>query len=301
MKSTVLIADLQDRYHSAAQVQEFIRLAARCGATAASLRFCTQQQAPSPIGAPHIAALGEEAERAGVLLLPTPWDLTALSQLCQLSVPLLHLPGHLLTDPQALELTAATGRPIIAMAGLCTMPELKAAASYLKQLQAGPLTVLQSGSQGEVPADRANLRAMVLLKGSLQCSVGYADHTRSIEAAIAAVAIGAEVVQKPVHLDSPLPHTLSMEEFAGLAAAIRRLGGALGTGRRDLIEQDLIERSRTYTGLAAARPIAAGQTVTADDLCVAAGGGLSPLLAAAFISAPAPRDYAPGDPIDLIS
>ncbi|HET7471562.1 MAG TPA: N-acetylneuraminate synthase family protein, partial [Candidatus Limnocylindrales bacterium] len=154
------------------------------------------------------------------------------------------------------------------------------------------------------PDEEVNLRAMETLRSTFGVEVGYSDHTTGIEVAIAAVALGATVIEKHVTLDRTRPgpdHRASLEpgELAELVRAVRRIERALGDGIKRPGPRELANRAIARKSIVAARPIAAGEMLSADNLATKRPGtGLSPMLWDELVGTAARRDYAADEMIE---
>jgi N,N'-diacetyllegionaminate synthase len=166
------------------------------------------------------------------------------------------------------------------------------------------VTLLHCTTEYPAPDDEVNLRAMATMRDRFGTAVGYSDHTTGIAIAIAAVALGASVIEKHVTLDRDLPgpdHRASLEpaELAAMVAGIRAVEAALGDGIKQPTPSELRNRPIARKSLVAARPIRAGEPFSPDNLDTKRPGtGLSPMLWDELIGRPATRDYAADELIE---
>ena len=166
------------------------------------------------------------------------------------------------------------------------------------------VVLLQCTSEYPAPPTTANLRAIETLRSAFGLKVGFSDHTRGVHVAVAAVAMGAEIVEKHLTISRGLSgpdHSASLEpdEFRTLVRNIRETEAALGTGRKIPSSTELANRELVSRRLVAARPIAAGSPFTwADFAFKRAERGLAPSNVWSLLGKPALRDYASDDPID---
>jgi N-acetylneuraminate synthase len=166
------------------------------------------------------------------------------------------------------------------------------------------VTLLHCVTQYPAPPAAVNLRAMDTMAAAFGLPVGYSDHTAGAAVAIAAAARGATVIEKHFTLDRKLPgpdHAASLEpaELAGLVAAVREVGQALGSARKAVAEAEIGNRAIARRSVVAARPIARGQLITLDDLAFKRpADGLSPHACWALLGRTARRDYAPDEALD---
>lgn len=154
------------------------------------------------------------------------------------------------------------------------------------------------------PEEQINLRALTTLAAAFGCPVGYSDHTLGITAPLAAVALGAVVIEKHLTLDVRLngpDHSASLEPeaFAAMVAAIRSCERMLGDGRKQPQPAELNTLKVARRSLRATRFIAAGQSFQPEDLiCQRPAEGLSPMCFEKILGRQANRSYQPGEAID---
>ncbi len=150
-----------------------------------------------------------------------------------------------------------------------------------------------------------NLRAMLTIRDAFGVAVGYSDHTQGIEVAIAAVALGASVIEKHFTLDRSLPgpdHKASLEpnELKAMVAAIRNVEQALGTGIKFASPSEIKNRPVSRKSIVAARAIEQGEIFSIDNLAVKRPGtGISPMRWDEILGRKAPRSYGRDEPIEL--
>jgi sialic acid synthase SpsE len=160
------------------------------------------------------------------------------------------------------------------------------------------LTVLHCTTEYPTPMAEVNLRAMQSLHTAFGVDVGYSDHTQGIEVAIAAVAMGASVIEKHFTLDRTLPgpdHQASLEpvELRAMVAAIRNIEAALGDGIKRLTPSEARNKPVARKSLAACREIKAGEVFTVENLTTKRpGSGISPMRWDEFLGKKAQRDFA---------
>lgn len=214
--------------------------------------------------------------------LSTPFDLESIERLNRLGVRAFKLGSGELTNLPMLRDLAKRGKPVYLSSGMSTLGEV---GSALRALRAGgvEVTVLHCTSAYPAPPDEANLLAMRTIARTLCVPVGYSDHTTSLNIPVAAVALGASVIEKHLTLDRGLPgpdHAASLEpaEFAAMVRAIREVEAALGDGIKRLMPSETSTRSVGRKSLVAARGLAPGTRLTSDDLSAKRPGtGISPM------------------------
>lgn len=228
------------------------------------------------------AELEEYCAKRGILFFSSPFDEGSADALEALGVRLFKLPSGEITNLPFLRHVAAKGRPIILSTGMSTLTEVEAAVAAVRAAGDPPLALLHCVSAYPAPASEMNLRAMDTLRARFGCPVGLSDHTLGLEVAVAAVARGAAIVEKHLTLDKRMPgpdHRASLDpgELAALVRAIRLIESALGDGEKRLMPSEADTRRVARKSLVAARPIRAGERLSADALAVKRPGtGISP-------------------------
>lgn len=218
----------------------------------------------------------------GIQFLCTPFDIDAAADLVAMGMRYLKVPSGELTNTPFLKRSAAFGLPVLLSTGMATMDEVATALSTLEQAGARDVTILQCTSLYPAPPDAMNLRAMAAMAERFGRPVGFSDHSLDDYAAIAAVALGATVIEKHFTLDRAAAgpdHRASLEpdDFARMVRRLRETALALGDGikRPNAAEQDtarLVRRSWH-----AARSLQAGQILVEDDIVLKRPlGGLPP-------------------------
>lgn len=241
------------------------------------------------------------AKSKGIGFLSTPFDIESARFLTTLGVSAFKVSSGDLTNIPFLRELAGMGLPIILSSGMATLAELEEAVEACERagVPIDKLTLLHCTTEYPAPAEEINLRAMLTIAAAFPgATFGYSDHTEGIEIPIAAAAMGAQVVEKHFTLDRTMEgpdHKASLEpaELTAMVRAIRRVGVALGDGRKRPTASELPNRQIARKSLVAARPIAKGETFTAQNLSVRRpGNGISPARWDSVIGQPAARDYA---------
>ena len=224
----------------------------------------------------------EYCRKIRIQFLSSPFDMQSADLLASMNVPLYKVPSGEITNLPFLQHLARKNRPLILSTGMSTLGEVEEAVQALHDAGATQLTLLHCVTEYPAPFAEVNLRAMQTLKLAFGLPVGYSDHTPGIEIAIAAVALGAEVIEKHFTLDRSLPgpdHLASLEpsELQQMVAAIRNVEVALGTGIKApaLCERPNITVARK--SVVAAHSLPAGHTLAICDLEIKRpGNGLAP-------------------------
>lgn len=230
------------------------------------------------------ASLAELARELGMLFVSTPLDLESAAFLEEVADGVKIASGDNTFWP-LLEHVARSEKPMIVSTGLIDTAEAGALLEFVRRFRPAGAEVALLHCVTAYPADPADvhLRAIPELAERLGCTVGYSDHTLGIEACVAAVALGARILEKHFTID-PVPsdfrdHELSArpDELAELVGWLRRVETLLGDGGKRPQESELGIREAVRRSLAAARDLPAGHVVTADDLMwLRPGGGIAP-------------------------
>lgn len=243
----------------------------------------------------------------GIEFLSTGFDVESLEELHELGVARYKIPSGEIDNTPYLRHVARFGAPLIMSTGTATLTEVTAALDTL--LSAGArreqVTVLHCTTSYPTLFEDVNLRAMLTIRDTLGVAVGYSDHTLGIEVPIAAVAMGAVVIEKHFTVDRSLPgpdHAASLEppELAAMVRGIRHVEVALGSPekRPTAAEQEI--RAAIRKSIVAARPIRTGERYTAECLTTKRpAGGLSPARWDDVLGRRAPRDFAQDEAIEL--
>lgn len=225
----------------------------------------------------------------GVLFLSTPFDEASADLLERLEVPAFKLPSGELTNLPLLQHVARKGRPVLLSTGMATLDEVGEAVAAIRAVAAPGLVLLHCVSNYPASPGSSNLRAMRTMAEAFGVPVGYSDHTLGGEVALAAMALGACVIEKHFTLDRSLPgpdHQASMEpdELTALVRGIRIVESALGSGRKEPSAEEADTAAVARKSLVAAAAIPAGAALTADSIAIRRPGtGLAPALKPALI------------------
>lgn len=252
----------------------------------------------------ELAALCE-AEKIG--FVSTPFDFPSIDCLESLQMDFWKIPSGEITNLPYLRRIAQIGKPVVLSTGMSNLKEVEEAIAILcnNGLTKNQITLLHCTTQyPTMPAD-VNLRAMEPLR-ELGCkAVGYSDHTEGIEVAMAAVALGAQIVEKHFTLDRNLPgpdHRASIEphELEALVNGVRKIEASLGTAEKRVAEGERDNIAIARRSIVAACPIKRGELLTEGNLCVKRPGtGISPMLWDSVLGTRAVRDFAADELIEL--
>lgn len=243
----------------------------------------------------------------GVGFLSTAFDTESVDYLVSIGVPILKVPSGELTNLPYLRHVGGLGRQVILSTGMATLAEVGDALQVLEAAGTprSSVTVLHCTTEYPAAMSDVNLRAMITMRDTFGVAVGYSDHTRGIETATAAAALGASVIEKHFTLDCSLPgpdHRASLEpdELHAMVAAIRNVELALGDGVKAPRPVEEKNKLVARKSIVASCAILAGDRFSSQNLCVKRpGSGVSPMRWDDVIGKMASRDYAPDELIEL--
>jgi pseudaminic acid synthase len=288
-----------NHHHRLDRAIELVRIAARAGADAVKLQTYTpdtmtidSDEAPFRIGAGTIwegrnlydlyreaatpwewhEAIRDEAERLGMHCISTPFDSSAVKFLDDLALPALKIASFELTDLELIAGAATTNRPLIISTGRATIDEIDAAVTVARANGRGGLALLRCNSAYPAPAAEMDLRTMADMAARWDCPIGLSDHTLSNAASIAAVALGACIVEKHFTFsrDEPGPDSafsLEPHELEALVRDVRDAQAAVGGvryGPQSRESASLMFRRSIFV----VADIAAGETITRENVRV---------------------------------
>ena len=244
---------------------------------------------------------------SGIEFLSTAFDDPSIDLLNTLNLKRLKIPSGEITNLPYLRRIGEMGKPLILSTGMANLGEIEAAISVLETAgtKRAQITVLHCTTEYPAPMAEVNLRAMQTIGQAFGVAVGYSDHTAGIEVPIAAVALGATVIEKHITLDQNLPgpdHKASLEpkEFAAMVRAIRNIEQALGNGIKQPTASEAANLPIVRKSLVAVRAISIGELFSATNITAKRPGtGISPMRWDELIGQPSPRDFAPDELIEL--
>ncbi|MBN1902432.1 N-acetylneuraminate synthase [Candidatus Sumerlaeota bacterium] len=216
-----------------------------------------------------------------IMFLSTPFDFESVDFLTEL-VSIFKIPSGEITNHPFLEYIAQKQKSIILSTGMSTLGEVEEAVDSIRRYFDGSLALLHCTSNYPAAFDDINLRSMLTLKQAFGLPVGYSDHSRGMEAPVAAVAMGAVIIEKHFTTDKNLQgpdHQASMEpqELKAMVQAIRNVEKALGTGIKRPSASEEEVKACVRKSLTARRDIAAGERIAGEDIYLKRPGtGISP-------------------------
>ncbi len=252
-------------------------------------------------------ALVAHCRARGIRFLSAGFDTESIDLLVQLGQDSFKIPSGEITNLPYLRRVGRCGKPVMLSTGMATLGEIEAALGALEEAGTprGRITVLHCTTEYPAPMADVNLRAMLAIRDAFGVAVGYSDHTLGIEVAIAAVALGATVIEKHVTLDRNLPgpdHKASLEpdELRAMVMAIRNVEQAMGDGIKRPGLSETKNKPVARKSLVAACDIRAGESFSEANLAVKRPGtGVSPMRWDEVLGRKAVRDFAPDELIEL--
>jgi N-acetylneuraminate synthase len=275
--------------------------------------------------------IAQACARIGITYMSTPFDVESATHLVErVGLSTIKVGSGDLTNAPLLLHLAHFGLPIILSTGMSTLDEVEAALAVLafgftrprsdlpdssdlssalrepatSAILRGKVTLLHCTTEYPATPASVNLRAMATMREAFGLPVGLSDHTRGIHIPVAAVALGASVIEKHFTLDRTLPgpdHRASLEpdELTAMVAQIRDVEAALGDGRKVPAAEELANRPIARRSLVALAPVRQGERFSEANLGVKRpGSGLPPLRYWDYLGKPASRDYAADEAIE---
>lgn len=247
----------------------------------------------------------EYCDRVGIQFLSTPFDLKSVDFLNELGVPFFKIPSGEITNYPYLIKIAHTGKPVVMSTGMCEPDEILAAINVLEKNGSGEITLLHCNTEYPTPLKDVNLYAMRTMKKMFGKKVGYSDHTKGIDVPVAAVALGACVIEKHFTLDKNMPgpdHKASLEpdELGRMVKNIRNIEIALGDGVKRVSESERKNIAIARKSIVARRNIQEGEILTEENLAVKRPGtGINPMQWMEVLGTRAVRDFKEDELIEI--
>lgn len=244
-----------------------------------------------------------KCKERGIRFSSTGFDTSSVDVLIELGVDFLKVPSGEITNLPYLRHVGTKGLPIILSTGMCTMQEVVNALEILEKAGARKhdITVLHCNTEYPTPMEDVNLRTMISMESELGLKVGYSDHTLGIEVPIAAVAMGATVIEKHYTLDRTMEgpdHAASLEplELKQMVKGIRNIEKAMGDGVKKPSNSEQKNISVARKSIVASKEIKLGDEFTSDNLVVKRPGtGISPMQWDEVVGKVASKDFHPDE------
>lgn len=244
----------------------------------------------------------------GVKFFSTAFDMESIEYLHSLNLGLWKIPSGEITNYPYVKKIAQYHEPVILSTGMCDINDISAAMNVLLKngIQRDQITILHCNTEYPTPFEDVNLLAMQQIKDNFQVEVGYSDHTKGIEVPIAAVALGATVIEKHFTLDRNMEgpdHKASLEptELKAMVSAIRNIEKAVGgDGTKHISDSERKNIAIARKSIVAAKDIKKGELLTEENLTVKRPGtGMSPMRWEEVVGTKAIRDFNEEDLIEI--
>lgn len=248
--------------------------------------------------------LADYCKKVGIRFLSTPFEIESIKFLNGL-VDIWKIPSGEITNYPYLVEIAKTGKRVLLSTGMSSMEEVSNAVEVLKAFGAGEIVLLHCTTNYPTPMEDVNLNAMLTMKKQFNCEVGYSDHTKGIEVAIAASAMGASVIEKHFTIDKSMDgpdHKASIEpqELKEMIDSIRNIEKALGSGIKKPSESEMDNINIVRKSIIAKRNIQAGEILSEENITTKRPGyGISPMHWNEVIGTRAIRDFTEDELIEI--
>jgi len=251
------------------------------------------------LGYEAFVELKKYCDKKGIVFSSTPFDSDSIEFLDQLGLDIFKIPSGEITNLPYLRKIGSLNKQVIMSTGMADLKEVKESLDVL--ISCGTdregITILHCNTEYPTPFDDVNLKAMLTIRDELSVKVGYSDHTPGIEVPVAAVALGAEVIEKHFTLDKNMEgpdHRASLEpdELKAMVSAIRNIEKAMGDGIKRPSPSELKNKPIACKSIVAAKDIRKGEAFTEENLTVKRPGtGISPMRWDEIIWQKAERNY----------
>lgn len=253
----------------------------------------------------HFRYIQDYCRKIGIDFLSTPDEEESLEFLVSLGLPFIKVGSGEVTNIPYLRKIGSKRKPVILSTGMSNLAQVATAYDTLVKAGADGVSLLHCTTNYPCPMDEVNLRAMVTLCDAFKCQVGYSDHTMGTEVPVAAVALGAEIIEKHFTLDRTMEgpdHKASLEpaELKLMVQQIRNIEAALGDGIKRPNKSEAENAKVVQKSILAKRPIKKGETLTEENLTVKrAGAGIPANLWDSVVGGIAIKDFEIDEPIKL--
>ena len=252
-------------------------------------------------------AIMEHCKQKQIMFLSSAFDNESVDMLNNFGMAIFKIPSGEITNLPYLTHVGGLKKPIILSSGMSDLVDIKNALDVLIEcgVSKDQLTVLHATTEYPCPIQEVNIRAMQTIGANFGVKVGYSDHTNGIEVSVAAVALGACVIEKHFTLDQTMEgpdHKASLEpnEFKSMVRAIRNIEKALGDGIKKPSKSEIKNMAITRKSIVALRAIKSGEIFSVGNLAVKRPGtGISPMDLNKIIGKIARRDFLPDEQIEL--
>lgn len=249
--------------------------------------------------------LKEYCSHKNIMFLSTPFDFESIDLLEELNISIYKIPSGEITNYPYLKKIANLKKKVIMSTGMCSLNEIETALNVLKGNGAEDIVILHCNTDYPTSFKDVNLNAMITIKNKFNIDVGYSDHTLGIEVPIAAVAMGAKVIEKHFTLDKSMEgpdHKASLEpnELKDMVKSIRNIEEALGSYEKQVSESEKKNLNIVRKSIVAKYKIRKGDVFTEYNMtCKRPGSGISPMEWNNIIGQKAIRDFNEDELIEI--
>jgi N,N'-diacetyllegionaminate synthase len=249
----------------------------------------------------------EHSKIMGIDFLSSPFGVKEIDFLATIGVSTFKVPSSEINNLPYLRKLCGFKKKVILSTGMCELNEVKAAVEELIRngMEKKDIAILHCNTAYPTPPEDVNLLAMLTMRDAFTVTVGYSDHTDGITAAVAAAALGAEIIEKHFTLDRSMPgpdHKASLEphEFGAMVKAIRDLNKMMGDGVKKMTPSEAKNVHVARKSIVAARTIAKGEVFSEENITVKRPGtGINPMCWDDVIGQKSPRDFEADEIIEL--
>lgn len=247
----------------------------------------------------------EHCKKNKILFLSSAFDLESIELLKGFNIPLFKVPSGEIDNVPYLRRIAESGKKVIISTGMCNMEDIEFAVKTLRNSGAEDITILHCNTEYPTPMEDVNLRAMLEIGEVFKLPIGYSDHTLGIEVPIAAVALGATVIEKHFTLDRNMEgpdHKASLEpnELKEMVKAIRNIEKALGSKKKTISNSEAKNVAIARKSIICRKNIQKGEKFNSGNIIAKRpGGGISPREWDIVIGCKAKRDFNVDEMIEL--
>lgn len=252
----------------------------------------------------HIELINYSKEK-GIMFLSSPFDLESIDMLMELGIEMFKVPSGEIENVPYLKKIAKTGKKVILSTGMSNLADIEFALDILREAGAKDISVLHCNTDYPTKMEEVNLTAMNTIGNAFLVEIGYSDHTKGIEIPIAAVALGAKIIEKHFTLDKNMEgpdHKASLEpdELKAMVDSIRNVEIALGNGIKALTNSEKKNIKVARKSIICSSYIKKGEVFTEENLTIKRPGtGLSPKMWDNIIGKKAQRDYNVDEMVEL--
>ena len=244
-------------------------------------------------------------EEQDIDFLSTPFDIESIGFLEELGINLWKIPSGEVTNTPYLIKIAKTEKPIIMSTGMSTLEDIEYAMNLLRSNGAGEIALLHCNTAYPTPYKDVNLRVIPELMSRFDCRVGYSDHTQGIEVPIAAVALGASIIEKHITMDKNLPgpdHSASInpKELVDMVKGIRIVEEALGSNEKHITKSEIDNIVAARKSIVAKINIKEGEIFTENNITTKRpGSGINPIRWQEMLGLRATRNFEEDELIEV--